>query len=79
MSADDLTARLRDAGITVEAIAPVAPSLEDVFLDVVDRLSNPEQGERERRVTHADGAGPGAPASARAGEAEGRRPSGTNA
>ena len=29
--------RLRDAGFVVESIAPVAPSLEDVFLDVVER------------------------------------------
>src|SRR4051812_35191064 len=39
IGADGVTARLRDAGITVDAIAPVTPSLEDVFLDVVDRFS----------------------------------------
>jgi ABC-2 type transport system ATP-binding protein len=32
-----LAARLRQAGLHVEAIERVAPSLEDVFLDVVDR------------------------------------------
>ena len=29
--------RLQDGGIIVESLAPVAPSLEDVFLDVIDR------------------------------------------
>ena len=29
--------RLRAAGISVESLEPVAPSLEDVFLDVIDR------------------------------------------
>jgi ABC-2 type transport system ATP-binding protein len=31
--------QLRSAGVDVEGIATVAPSLEDVFLDVVDRVS----------------------------------------
>jgi len=31
--------RLRAAGVHATAIAPVAPSLEDVFLDVIDRAS----------------------------------------
>jgi ABC-2 type transport system ATP-binding protein len=31
-------AALADAGLAVTSIAPVAPSLEDVFLDVVDRI-----------------------------------------
>jgi hypothetical protein len=29
--------RLREAGLAVESIEPVAASLEDVFLDVVER------------------------------------------
>jgi ABC-2 type transport system ATP-binding protein len=29
--------RLRDAGVEVESLTPVTPSLEDVFLDVIDR------------------------------------------
>jgi hypothetical protein len=29
---------LRDSGLTVTSITRVVPSLEDVFLDVVDRL-----------------------------------------
>jgi ABC-2 type transport system ATP-binding protein len=33
----DLRARLSAAGVDVESIEPVVPSLEDVFLDVVDR------------------------------------------
>jgi ABC-2 type transport system ATP-binding protein len=39
LTAEDVAARLRAAGVTVETIAPVAPSLEDVFLDVVDKAS----------------------------------------
>jgi len=31
--------RLRAAGIAVESLEPVAPSLEDVFLDVIDRAT----------------------------------------
>jgi ABC-2 type transport system ATP-binding protein len=34
---ETLAARLRAAGVPVTSIAPVAPSLEDVFLDVVER------------------------------------------
>jgi ABC-2 type transport system ATP-binding protein len=40
MSAADLATRLRGAGFIVESVDPVPPSLEDVFLDVVER----EQG-----------------------------------
>ena len=39
ISADAVAARLRDAGIAVDSLAPVTPSLEDVFLDVVERAS----------------------------------------
>jgi ABC-2 type transport system ATP-binding protein len=34
-----LAARLGDSGIPVDAVEPVSPSLEDVFLDVVERES----------------------------------------
>jgi ABC-2 type transport system ATP-binding protein len=37
---DAVAARLRDAGLSVDNVARVAPSLEDVFLDVVDRASH---------------------------------------
>jgi ABC-2 type transport system ATP-binding protein len=37
IDAAGVAARLRAAGVPVDGIAPVAPSLEDVFLDVVDR------------------------------------------
>jgi len=37
-SAADLTRAITAAGLTVTGISPVMPSLEDVFLDVVDRL-----------------------------------------
>jgi ABC-2 type transport system ATP-binding protein len=40
VSSEEVAARLRAAGVTVEAIAPVTPSLEDVFLDVVDKASH---------------------------------------
>ena len=35
--ADALVRRLRERGIAVDSVEPVAPSLEDVFLDVVER------------------------------------------
>jgi len=34
-----LAGHLRDSGIPVDTVEPVAPSLEDVFLDVVERES----------------------------------------
>ncbi len=36
---DQIAARLRGAGVAVEHIAAVTPSLEDVFLDVIDRAA----------------------------------------
>jgi len=61
--------RLREAGVHATAIAPVAPSLEDVFLDVIDAASAQanEPREQSRGVV---------PSSERAGESEGRNPSG---
>jgi ABC-2 type transport system ATP-binding protein len=44
--AETLARRLQAAGVDVESITPVAPSLEDVFLDVVDR-ENARQGNAE--------------------------------
>jgi ABC-2 type transport system ATP-binding protein len=41
--AEQIAARLREAGIDVESISAVSPSLEDVFLDVIDR-ENARQG-----------------------------------
>jgi ABC-2 type transport system ATP-binding protein len=37
VNVDELRARLSREGVVVESIEPVVPSLEDVFLDVVDR------------------------------------------
>jgi ABC-2 type transport system ATP-binding protein len=34
---EEIAGRLKSAGIAVESLDPVAPSLEDVFLDVIDR------------------------------------------
>jgi ABC-2 type transport system ATP-binding protein len=39
-SPDGIAARLRDAGIVIDSLALVPPSLEDVFLDVVDKAGN---------------------------------------
>ena len=39
-SPDDIRARLSSAGIAVRSVMPVAPSLEDVFLDVIDRAGS---------------------------------------
>jgi ABC-2 type transport system ATP-binding protein len=36
---EQLSRALADAGRTVESVTPDVPSLEDVFLDVVDRLA----------------------------------------
>jgi ABC-2 type transport system ATP-binding protein len=36
-----IAARLRAAGLDVQSIAPVQPSLEDVFLEVVEKASQP--------------------------------------
>jgi hypothetical protein len=41
-TAADLTAALEQAGLKVVGMGAVVPSLEDVFLDVVDHLT--EQG-----------------------------------
>jgi ABC-2 type transport system ATP-binding protein len=40
VGADALADRLRAAGLTVGSVEPVAPSLEDVFLDVIDRAGS---------------------------------------
>jgi len=40
VSVDDLARQLTGAGITIDSIEPVQPSLEDVFLDVVDKAGN---------------------------------------
>ena len=36
-----LASALRHAGVAVHSIGPVSPSLEDVFLDVVERVAVP--------------------------------------
>ncbi|MGE3275855.1 MAG: ATP-binding cassette domain-containing protein [Vicinamibacterales bacterium] len=40
VTGDEVSRRLRDSGLTVTAVEPVSPSLEDVFLDVVERQSS---------------------------------------
>jgi ABC-2 type transport system ATP-binding protein len=40
VTADEIAARLRAGGVAVESLAAVAPSLEDVFLDVIDRAES---------------------------------------
>ena len=40
VSVDDVARELTGAGINIDSIEPVQPSLEDVFLDVVDKAGN---------------------------------------
>jgi ABC-2 type transport system ATP-binding protein len=40
-TAEAVTAALADARVAVTSVQPVVPSLEDVFLDVIDRLEKP--------------------------------------
>jgi hypothetical protein len=40
---DRIAAELGDAGLSVVSLSPVMPSLEDVFLDVVDDLTAKEK------------------------------------
>ena len=40
MNANTIDQRLRGAGLSVQSIEPVAPSLEDVFLDVVEKAAS---------------------------------------
>ena len=71
---EDLAARLRGAGVTVESIAAVTPSLEDVFLDVIDRAGR-ERSEGAPATEPRERSGePRGPASERVGESEGRSP-----
>jgi ABC-2 type transport system ATP-binding protein len=42
---EDVANRLKAGGVAVQSLEPVAPSLEDVFLDVIDRAS--ESGQTE--------------------------------
>jgi ABC-2 type transport system ATP-binding protein len=37
LSPSEIASRLRQAGLEVDSVDPVSPSLEDVFLDVVER------------------------------------------
>ena len=39
LKAEEVRATLEQRGLQVASIEPVAPSLEDVFLDIVDRES----------------------------------------
>jgi ABC-2 type transport system ATP-binding protein len=39
VSSDDVLAPLRSHGLVIDSVAEVAPSLEDVFLDVIDRAA----------------------------------------
>src|SRR5262249_1291102 len=39
VAAESIGARLREAGVSVDSVSPVAPSLEDVFLDLVDKAA----------------------------------------
>jgi len=41
IGASGLADRLRHAGLPIDSIDPVQPSLEDVFLDVVEKAARP--------------------------------------
>ena len=56
-SPDALRARLAQAGVAARAVAPVEPSLEDVFLDVVSGSSEP--GNPGSRNVESVNSGPG--------------------
>lgn len=43
--------RVRSAGVPVDHVASVMPSLEDVFLDVIDRAGGPDAGLRDARAS----------------------------
>ena len=47
--AEAIESRLRGLGVAVESITPVVPSLEDVFLDVIDTFSRERAAESEGR------------------------------
>jgi drug efflux transport system ATP-binding protein len=46
---EEIESKLRGGGVRVESIAPVVPSLEDVFLDVIDTFSRERAAESEGR------------------------------
>jgi len=74
VTARQVSDRLAASGVHVESVDVVRPSLEDVFLDVIDRASSPaREGADATRPRGRSGAG--APARPRVGESEGRRPS----
>jgi ABC-2 type transport system ATP-binding protein len=69
---EDIANRLRATGVVVKSLEAVTPSLEDVFLDVIDRASGlpprDVSGTVASRAASTD-------ARTRAGESEGRSPS----
>jgi ABC-2 type transport system ATP-binding protein len=44
-SVERLAEAMNTAGVEVRSVSPVAPSLEDVFLDVVERVERAEAGQ----------------------------------
>jgi len=72
---DQIAERLRSARVRVDSIAAVTPSLEDVFLDVIDRAGGDRsEGAPATEPRERSGEARG-PASERVGESEGRSPS----
>ena len=72
---DAIAGRLRTAGVLVHSIAAVAPSLEDVFLDVIDRAGRERSDGAAATEPRERSGEPRGPASERAGETGGRSPS----
>jgi ABC-2 type transport system ATP-binding protein len=68
---DQIARQLRDGGIQVIGVSAVTPSLEDVFLDVIDRAAGETTAGEPRKRSEPSTRR----ASERAGESEGRSPS----
>src|SRR5215467_1609936 len=72
---EELLRELTAAGATLVSLNPVRETLEDVFVRRVAEMGEGARANERQRVSHANGAGSGVPASERVGESEGRSPS----
>jgi ABC-2 type transport system ATP-binding protein len=72
---DAIARRLRDEGLAIESVAAVPPSLEDVFLDVIDRENARQESEGANAPEPRERRGVGVSASERTRESERRSPS----
>ena len=72
---EELLRELTAAGATLVSLNPLRETLEDVFVRRVAEMGEGARANERQRVSDANGAGPGVPASKRVGESEGRSPS----